>query len=132
MARFGRIWPGKWQDQAEQAGGMEALVEEWQLGLHGLSGEQIKRGIAHCRQHATWPPSIAEFRQACTDGSTLEQRAFQARADADAQLALPSETSAEARERNRCRLAELMAIVKGAETRSEGAEAAPEVRPHQG
>jgi hypothetical protein len=131
MARFGRIWPGKWQDQAEQAGGLEAIAEEWQQGLEGMSGQEIKHALEYCRQHSSWPPSIAEFRAAAGDGSTQEQLAFQARLKREdaARLALPSETSAEAHARNRSRLAELMAILKGHETRSEAATATPEARP---
>ena len=71
MARFGRIWPGKWQDQAEQAGGMEAIAEEWQQGLEGMSGQDIKRALEYCRQHSSWPPSIAEFRQAAGSATSI-------------------------------------------------------------
>lgn len=75
MARFTRIWASKWLDHVEAAGGIESVSEEWQQGLDGLNGQQIKRAIEHCRRHCTWPPSIAEFRQAAGDGNNREQRA---------------------------------------------------------
>lgn len=56
---------------------------EWAKGLAGLTGEEIRIGIDHCRTHATWPPSIAEFRTACRGGATAEQRAYAARARED-------------------------------------------------
>lgn len=97
FARFAVIWPKAWADVvglAERAGGIEAMKREWLLGLAGLTGEQIKRAIEHHRNQSTWPPSIAEFRQAAKNGANAEQMAYQARAAEDALPALPTETRA--------------------------------------
>ncbi|MFD2112038.1 hypothetical protein [Thiorhodococcus fuscus] len=77
--------------------GLEMFETEWAEGLAGLSGEDIRCGIAWVRANSGWPPSIAEFRSACRAGMTAEQRAFAARlseAESD-RLALPSMTRAE-------------------------------------
>lgn len=58
---------------------MDMLRSEWAKGISGLTGEEIKAGIDHCRSHCVWPPSIAEFRQACHGGANAEQRAYAAR-----------------------------------------------------
>lgn len=95
---------------------LAALKGEWQLGLDGLSGEQIGRAIKHCRKHCAWPPSIAEFRKAATGGANAEQAVFAARLRAadEAQKALPKETWAETRERGRAQLGELKLSLRGA------------------
>jgi len=85
---------------------LDGVTEEWRTGLDGMDGEAIKQALEHCRRNCAWPPSIAEFRAAGTDGSTAEQRAFQALA-AEQQAALPSETWAEIRERGKAELAKL-------------------------
>lgn len=101
--KFAGIWPRAWADTiaiADNASaplgvrGIDAMADEWAEGLKRLTGEDIKRGIDHCRQEMPWPPAIAEFRKACLCGSTVEQRAFAARAERE-QLALPSRTWAE-------------------------------------
>jgi hypothetical protein len=99
FARFTAIWPQVWLDITATVD-PAILAHEWSLGLAGLSGEEIKRGIDHCRAHSRFPPSIAEFRSACRPG-TAEQRALAARlaaADAQARL-LPSSTHADQRQR---------------------------------
>jgi len=109
MLKFGRIWPGKWQDAVGQSGGIDAMMEEWRAGLDGMSGEDIKRALEVCRTTRAWPPSIAEFRAAASDGSTPEQKALQrlARESERAQAVLPSETWAEARARGKGHLTAL-------------------------
>lgn len=131
MARFGRIWGSRWLDQVEACGGIESVSEEWQQGLAGLNGEQIKRALERCRQSSTWPPSIAEFRQAGGDGFTPEQRAFMRRlAEQDAATRrLPRETWADQRERGKAHLRAIKATLNGAEKPSQAADAAPEVEP---
>lgn len=133
MAKFGCIWGAKWQSHVETCGGPEAVAGEWQQGLAGMSGEQIKHALAHCRLQADWPPSIAEFRAAAHDGATAEQRAFQARLNAEdeASKALPAETWAESRNRGKAHLHALKAKLRGSLTPQEDAEAAPEDIPHR-
>jgi len=77
--------------------GLAMFETEWAEGLAGLSGDDIRCGIAWVRDNSDWPPSISEFRSACQAGMTAEQRAFAARlseAESD-RLALPSVTRAE-------------------------------------
>lgn len=82
LARFAVIWPKAWADSLAGLD-LNMVRAEWAKGIEGLSGDEIRQGIDHCRNHATWPPSIAEFRTACRGGSTAEQRAYAARAKAD-------------------------------------------------
>ena len=95
MSRFAAIWPRHWAKQMTGVN-LDAVRDEWAAGLAGLTGEQIKAGIDHCRIDCLYPPSIAEFRKACMGGDTTEQRAFQARA-AQEQPALPARTWAESK-----------------------------------
>ena len=39
-------------------------IEQWSIGLSGLTGENIKLGLERCRD-LEWPPSIKEFRSLC-------------------------------------------------------------------
>jgi hypothetical protein len=41
----------------------EIAVDEWAIGLAGLTSEQIADGLA--RWQEPWPPSLPEFRHAC-------------------------------------------------------------------
>ena len=64
MALFKRlrgIYGVRWDDQFPTPALHDAAVVEWGLGLAGLSGEAIKRGIDRCRVGCEWPPSIAAF-----------------------------------------------------------------------
>lgn len=45
----------------------EMAVNEWSIGLSGLTGEQIKKGLDTWQE--SWPPSLPEFREACTGAS---------------------------------------------------------------
>ena len=75
LLRFATIWRAKWND--EIAGiHPDLLRKECAEGLAGLSGEDIKAGIEYCRAKMPWPPSIAEFRSACRDHASAEQRAY--------------------------------------------------------
>lgn len=82
LARFAVIWPKAWADSLAGLD-IHMLTAEWAKGLEGLTGEEIRHGIDHCRANNTWPPSIAEFRTACRGGANAEQRAYAARARAD-------------------------------------------------
>lgn len=49
--------------------GLEVIaVAEWANGLAGVTGKQIKRGLENWK--GPWPPSLPEFREACT-GATV-------------------------------------------------------------
>lgn len=82
LARFAVIWPKAWADSLAGLD-IHMLTAEWAKGLDGLTGEEIRHGIDHCRANNTWPPSIAELRTACRGGANAEQRAYAARARAD-------------------------------------------------
>ena len=82
LARFAVMWPKAWADSLAGLD-LNMLRAEWAKGIAGLSGEEIRHGIDHCRTHNPWPPSIAEFRTACRGGATAEQRAYAARARDD-------------------------------------------------
>jgi hypothetical protein len=113
FARFTAIWPAAMADRLATIPRADH-AHEWELGLVGLSAEQIKHGINRARRESPWPPSIAEFRALCTDGRSAEQRAFDARAAAaDAEHALPTKTWAETRESGRRHLRELKAALRG-------------------
>jgi hypothetical protein len=59
--KFQAIYLHKWTSAIE---GIEDLaVVEWSQGLSGLSGEQIKLGIANLSED--WPPSVIAFRALC-------------------------------------------------------------------
>lgn len=82
LARFAVIWPKAWADSLAGLD-IHMLTAEWAKGLEGLTGEEIRHGIDHCRANNTWPPSIAEFRTACRGGANAEQRAYAARSSYD-------------------------------------------------
>lgn len=90
LARFALIWPKGWADSVAGVN-HGLLVAEWAQGIAGLTGTEIRDGINYVRAHATWPPTIAEFRTACRGGATAEQRAYAARAQ-DETPALPRGT----------------------------------------
>lgn len=114
FARFSAIWPEKMADRLSTFD-RSAIVEEWRLGLAGLSGAEIRNGIDRARRECTWPPEIAEFRALATDHANAEQRAFatRLRLDCDSARALPAETWAQRRERGRRHLSDLRAALKG-------------------
>jgi hypothetical protein len=91
--RFSSIWPKDWADKCA-LGTLEAIANEWSLGLAGMSGAQMARAVDHCRVTMTWSPSIAEFRQAAKQGWSDEQRAMQRRLSEE-QPALPARPWAE-------------------------------------
>jgi len=118
--KFAAIWPRAWIDLIVVADasvkpfgklGIDAMAIEWADGLAGLNGDDIKRGIEHCRREMPWPPTIAEFRKACLGGATAEQRAFAARAEQE-KLTLPSKTWAETKEAGAIKAQATKAIAK--------------------
>jgi hypothetical protein len=63
--KFMEQYQGNNQLDIEQL--MELSMNEWAQGLSGLSGDDVKRALDHCRDNLAWPPSIAEFRQIAKD-----------------------------------------------------------------
>jgi hypothetical protein len=61
--RFSLIWGNKWD--TIEAKHPELIADEWREALAGLSRQAIKQGLSKTRQTLTWPPTIAEFLQAC-------------------------------------------------------------------
>jgi hypothetical protein len=52
-------------------------MDEWAIGLGGMSGEQIRTGLDTWDE--PWPPSLSEFRAACrghTDGWEHRSQAY--------------------------------------------------------
>ena len=58
-ARYGHRWSSCYPNDLAKI----AMVE-WGSGLSGLSGEQIRHGLDSWK--SDWPPSLPEFRRACT------------------------------------------------------------------
>lgn len=91
------------------------MAQDWADGLAGMTPEQMRAAIDHCRNTMKWAPTIAEFRAASLGDMTAEQRvmarALEA-ADAD-RLALPSKTWAERRESGRAQAAAILASLRG-------------------
>jgi hypothetical protein len=61
--RFSIIWGQKWDKYHDEK--PELIANEWTDALAGKSRQTIKQGLSKARQALTWPPSIAEFLQAC-------------------------------------------------------------------
>ena len=68
------IYGAKWDAQFADAALHDAAVVEWGIGLAGLSGEQIKRGIDRCRAELEWPPAIAVFLRLAKSADGWEHR----------------------------------------------------------
>lgn len=111
FGKFAVIWPRDWAGIVERVGDVDLLKREWAEGLAGMTGDQMRAAIAHCRANLKWAPTIAEFREAAKTGDTPEQRAQAARlaaADAERALALPAMTWEERRAAGRSAMADLM------------------------
>lgn len=65
QARYGHKWVSalEWIE--------EIAVQEWSIGLAGLSNDDIKRGLDSWAEN--WPPSLPEFRAACLGKSKLNE-----------------------------------------------------------
>jgi len=40
-------------------------MNEWALGIEGLTNKELASGVEKVRKECTWPPSIAEFVKMC-------------------------------------------------------------------
>jgi len=67
--RFQAIYGHKFTSSIE--GIEDVATQEWANGMAGITGEQIKNGLASCAKRALyqgdkdWPPTLAEFRSMC-------------------------------------------------------------------
>lgn len=61
FAKFSRRYLHKWDSAIE--GRAAEIAAEWSERLHGLTADQIGRGLQEWTED--WPPSSEEFRKAC-------------------------------------------------------------------
>ncbi len=113
FAKFSVIWPAKWADIVGTLD-RELLMSEWGEGLAGMTAEQIKAALEHCRADMEWPPSIAEFKKAGRQDSApyYGQQGILPDEEKALQL-LAGETWQETRERGKQKLADLKAALRG-------------------
>lgn len=69
--RFNNIYLSKWTDQFTNAQLLEAHMQEWSIGLYGLTPYQLKQGVAQCRTNSDWPPEISKFIAYATSEESL-------------------------------------------------------------
>ena len=55
---------------------VDGMSQEWEEGLAGLTGEEIKTGLEVARAMRIWPPAIAEFRQDCRPANLHTSAAY--------------------------------------------------------
>ena len=58
QARYGYRWSSAYPGEV-----LPGALAEWAEGLSGVTGEQIKAGLAAL--DSPWPPSLPEFREIC-------------------------------------------------------------------
>lgn len=63
FAKLNRVYLSRWSDQFSSPDVQEQYLQEWMVGLAGLSSDQIALALAKCRTDSDWPPSIAKFRK---------------------------------------------------------------------
>jgi len=64
QARYGH----KWTSAIE--GIEETAVNEWSVGLSGVTGDEIRKGLEVWTE--SWPPSLPEFKVACKNAGVNE------------------------------------------------------------
>lgn len=57
--RMNGIYGYRWRQQFPTEDEMAVAKTEWQIGLAGMSAEQMQRALDWCRANSAWPPSIA-------------------------------------------------------------------------
>lgn len=83
--KFHIAWGNKWTDNLK-AVGISPMISEWSDGLKEFAEADMNRGFAKCRDTMDWPPSIAQFRKACTQDDQRPRLAdILAKADRNAQ-----------------------------------------------
>lgn len=61
-AMYGKHWLDMWADVP-----IADVKDAWQSGLAGMSGDAIKRALAHCETHNKFPPTLPEFAALCRE-----------------------------------------------------------------
>lgn len=69
--RFSIVWGNKWTSIEQK--NPELIANEWREALAGLSRQAIQQGLSKTRQSLAWPPTIAEFLQACQGAEINEE-----------------------------------------------------------
>ena len=54
----------KWDDQFATVEDHDKHLNEWAQGLADLNAAEITKGIDYCRNNLSWPPNVADFREA--------------------------------------------------------------------
>lgn len=67
FARFDSIYDHAWSSKHQSELAWKITLLEWQEGLSGITGNQIKIALEKCRNgdFGRFPPNIADFRAAC-------------------------------------------------------------------
>lgn len=59
-AMYGKHWFDLWSDVP-----MADVKNAWREDLAGVTGEQIRHGLEHCKTHNKFPPTLPEFVGLC-------------------------------------------------------------------
>ena len=74
--RFQAIWGYKWTNSLSNNEAIAIAQAEWGQALSHLSGEEIKKGIEHCRANFKYPPSITEFLEHSQDSQKYDMEIY--------------------------------------------------------
>jgi hypothetical protein len=57
---YGSKWTAMWADVP-----IADVMDAWREDLNGVTGEQVKRALEHCKSHCPFPPTLPEFLGVC-------------------------------------------------------------------
>lgn len=65
--RLDGAYPGKWRKDFPNQQAIDNWAESWVEAFEdeGITPNDVKVGLRECRKRFAWPPSVAEFMQAC-------------------------------------------------------------------
>jgi hypothetical protein len=65
--RLDGAYPGKWRQNFKNQQAIDNWAESWVEAFEeeGITPHDVKVGLRECRKRFGWPPSVAEFMQAC-------------------------------------------------------------------
>jgi hypothetical protein len=65
--RLDGAYPGKWRQNFKNQQAIDNWAESWVEAFEeeGITPHDVKVGLRECRRRFGWPPSVAEFMQAC-------------------------------------------------------------------
>jgi hypothetical protein len=65
--RLDGAYPGKWRQNFKNQQAIDNWAESWVEAFEeeGITPLDVKVGLRECRKRFAWPPSVAEFMQAC-------------------------------------------------------------------